>query len=60
MDIPVAGRRISTVAHSAASPRHRDNLSGLEENNGEDGNENKHDDDDDDETSSSGEFISLR
>lgn len=56
MDIPVSGRRISThVAHAAASPRHKDTMSGLEEKSGEDEREHKNDDDDDD-TSSTGKY----
>lgn len=58
LDIPVAGRRVSTVAHNAAaSPRHGhrgDAMTNLEEKSGEEGSENK--DDDDDETSSSGKL----
>jgi chitin synthase len=57
LDIPVAGRRISTAAGSAASPRHRET---IEEKNEAEGNENKDDDDDDDETVSSGKPFMQR
>jgi len=53
LDIPVAGRRVSTAAGSAASPRHRET---IEEKNENETNENKDDDDDDDDESSTGEF----